>query len=175
MENTSIVWLGMLCVAGAAALVDCRTRRIPNLLTYPLILAGLVLHGSTAGLAGVLFSLKGLGIGALFIVIYLGGWLGAGDVKLLMALGSLGGPQRCLLAAVLGALAGGVMALGVMLVTPVYRVSIGGFFTTLLRTGRLVYAAPPPESRKKLPYGLAIAVGTLAACGWEAAGWPFLW
>jgi prepilin peptidase CpaA len=83
--------MSLVC-AGGGAFLDVRTRRIPNWLTGPSLLAGLILHlvlggwrsMATAALAGVL-------AGGAFLVFYLAGGMGAGDVKLMTAVGCVAG------------------------------------------------------------------------------------
>ncbi|HHY46263.1 MAG TPA: peptidase A24 [Firmicutes bacterium] len=98
-------------IAGIAVYIDLRYRRIPNSLVAIGFLLGLALNLVEMGLKGLLFSLGGgfLGIALLFIPFALGG-MGAGDVKLLGALGALVGPRGVFFTMVYGALAGGVMA-----------------------------------------------------------------
>ena len=72
-----------------AAVIDSRTRRLPNWLTAPAVLLGLVFHTATGGLSGLGFSLAGLatGFGILFVLWLIGG-SGGGDVKLIAAVGA---------------------------------------------------------------------------------------
>lgn len=105
----------LLCAA-LAAVTDLRSRRIPNWLTGSGILAGLALH---LGLGGVRDSgsalLAGLIAGGIFLLFFLAGGMGAGDVKLMAAIGCLGGLHSVrsllLLTAILGAVAAIVAAL----------------------------------------------------------------
>src|SRR5437667_386601 len=77
-------------VAVSAAITDATQRRIPNRLTYPAMLAGLVLQMALHGWRGLLLSAGGgLLFGGLFILFYLVRAMGAGDVKLAAALGCL--------------------------------------------------------------------------------------
>ena len=82
--------LGLL-VAFAACVTDLRSRRIPNVLTFGATAAALVFHAVTGQASGLLQSVEGwlVGVAIFFSPFALGG-LGAGDVKLLAALGALG-------------------------------------------------------------------------------------
>ena len=92
-------------------LVDLRTRRIPNWLTIPALFLGVAAHGITAGQAGVVESLKGAGLALLILlpIVLLRG-LGAGDWKLMGALGALLGFRMMLVV-----LWGAVLIAGLML------------------------------------------------------------
>lgn len=142
-----------VAAANLAAVVDIRSRRIPNWLTAGLVLAGLGLHVWRDGLAGLGDALAGLGLGlAVLLPFYAIHAIGAGDVKLLAGLGAMLGPQVLVSVAVYGALCGGVISA-----------------VLLLRAGRLatvlndifVHHRPPTRGGQTAPYGVAIASGTL--------------
>jgi prepilin peptidase CpaA len=151
--------------AGLGAICDVRTRRIPNWLTGPGILLGLLLHwclGGWSSMGGA--AIAGLIAGTIFLIFYLGGGLGAGDVKLIVAVCCLAGFQS-LASVLLGtALIGGVLAIGLALLH--HRLK-----EALLNTGRLIVyhgktgLRPHPDLNLsnprtlRLPYGLAIAAG----------------
>ena len=90
-----LVW----CAAYAAALViDLRERRIPNWITYPLLLIGLVARPTEIGAAPLPNVIAGAVAFALFAALALRGWMGMGDAKLAAAIALASGP-------VLGAIA----------------------------------------------------------------------
>lgn len=98
-----------LCVACAT---DTFLSKIPNPLNLILLLAGFFYHGYTSGASGLGLALAGTLLGgALLIVPYLLGGMGAGDVKALAALGALLGPWDVLQTFLYAGLAGGVMAM----------------------------------------------------------------
>ena len=162
MESAIVVLLTVVLVT--AMCTDLRWSRIPNWLTFPAMGFALLAHAWVGGLQGALFSLAGLGAGlGLFLILYVTGSSGAGDVKLMAAVGALIGPYGALLSALLAILVGGVYALGAMC----YQ---WGFATT----GRkLVYAIQGALQMRgkawsqelalpfRLRYGLAVAGGTL--------------
>jgi prepilin peptidase CpaA len=163
----SIAWWPTLIVVAIATFTDLRTRRIPNWLVLPFLLAGFVVSGLLHGAPGVRQSLGGFAVGALLfgLLCWLGG-MGMGDVKLCAAIGVWIGPSQMLLALVLTGIVGGVMAL-------CWAVA-GGFLRDLLgSTGDLVMGLgrrglrPHPELvltnplTRKMPYAPAIAIGTL--------------
>ena len=96
---------------GACIAADIRTRRIPNVLTGPAIVAGLALNAALFGWSGFGASLAGF---AVAVAILLGpfalGGIGAGDVKMMAAAGALLGPRLVLSSLLLGMLLGGLVA-----------------------------------------------------------------
>jgi prepilin peptidase CpaA len=146
LSPTLVLTIALVAVATAW---DLRTRRIPNWLTVPLAAAGLLLHAAANGPAGAGFSALGClaGLVILLIPCFLR-WVGAGDVKLLAAIGALQGPALVLRAGLYGILAGGLLSLGVLLVS---------------RLAARASTSSQPLRRVTLPYGPALAVGTLAA------------
>src|SRR5207249_7377674 len=88
---------------------DVRTRRIPNVLTFGAAIAAFVFHLVWGN--GVLFFAEGWAVGAgVFIIPFALGGLGAGDVKLLAALGAWLGPYQAIWLALYTGVAGGVLA-----------------------------------------------------------------
>lgn len=81
--------LVLITVLLIALVIDMRIFKIPNLLTYPAMAAALTLHTVLNGASGLLFSLLGLvaGLGIFFLPFSLG-LMGAGDVKLMGAVGA---------------------------------------------------------------------------------------
>lgn len=158
----------MVAGAGSSAVVDLRTRRIPNSLTLPLAGIGLGLAVSGASGLSLGASLVGLFVGLLLMLPgHLVGGTGGGDVKLMAALGSVLGPQRVLSAFLYSAIAGGLLAIA-------YAVARGRLHTTLRGAARLV--THPSATRaevdraaanNRFPCGPAIALGcVLAALGY---------
>ena len=163
----SIAWWPTLTVLAIATFTDVRSRRIPNWLVLPFLVIGVVVSGWTQGWHGVGQSLMGIGVGALVLGFFcwMGG-MGMGDMKLCAAVGAWIGPAQLMVALVVMAMAGGIMALGWALG--------GGFVGELFDgAGDLVFGLkrrglrPHPELvlsnplTRKMPYAPAIAVGTL--------------
>jgi len=144
---------------------DFRWLRIPNVVTYPTMLVGLVL-GAVEGLPGQLFA-GGLvdHIAALVLAFaisypfYTAGGLKAGDAKLLMAIGAVRGTNFLLVAAVYGAILGGIIALGFIASRRLARPAAGVEAPTVARL-----------MKSSIPYGIALGLGGLLALGLEAAG-----
>jgi prepilin peptidase CpaA len=108
MEELKFIALGISITGG---IHDLLTRRIPNWLTIPAIILGLVAQFWYLGFTGLFSSFLGtlLGFGLFFPIYYLG-YMGAGDVKLLMAIGSWVGWDSCLHIAIYSVILGGVYA-----------------------------------------------------------------
>jgi prepilin peptidase CpaA len=172
----------ILLLGGAlfvAAIYDRRSHRIPNLLTYPTMLMGLAYHCFTNGLDGFLFSVGGLALGiGIFILPYLMGGMGAGDAKLMGAVGSILGPRGVFIAFLFTGVVGGIYALLLLTIKHEYGKEFIGRCGTVLKTfiftGQFI---PIPASKKvggpKLPYGIAIALGTLFYVFLELSGYDF--
>ena len=162
---------GEMCIFLAAILLiavtsDIRFRKIPNWLTYSSMIVGIAYHTWMRGIDGFLFSVGGvvLGVAFLFVIYILGGG-GAGDAKLMGAIGGFLGPTGVCRAFFLTAIIGGIyvliyLALKGYLWQAVKR--YGTLLKTFLLTKEFIYI-PPPKTEKKprLAYGLAIALGTI--------------
>lgn len=163
----SVSWWPTLIVVAVATITDLRSRRIPNWLVLPFLLAGFIVSGWFHGVNGIVQSLEGLVVGGLFfgVLCWMGG-MGMGDVKLSAAIGVWIGPSQMLVALVLTGIAGGVIA--------VCWAIAGGFMGQMLRgTGDILFGwkergfkrhpdlvLENPTTRK-MPYAPAIAIGTI--------------
>ena len=154
-------------VLAVAAITDLRSRRIPNWLTLPAIPVGVTAQaifgdGIWAGLAGFGAAL------AAFFVLFAVGAMGAGDVKLFAAVGAFVGIRHLLVVFVMIGLAGGIAAVFVAM-------RAGALERTLRNTGAIMGSLLTGRWRElrersdmnqpgalRLPYGAAIAAGTLA-------------
>jgi prepilin peptidase CpaA len=163
---TSIMLTAALVVA---TITDLRSQRIYNWLTFPLILTGLAAHALYAGLDGLLLSGGGfaLGLGVMVMPFFMG-MMGAGDVKLMAGVGAWLGAQATFTAFLFTCLAGGVYAVIVLLRNiDQFKAVLANIWGTLLvtiSTRRFEYS--PVATGKSMPrlcYGVAIAVGTVAA------------
>jgi prepilin peptidase CpaA len=163
----SVAWWPTLIVVAVATFTDLRSRRIPNWLVLPFLVAGIAVSGWMHGWHGILLSLAGLGVGSLLfgILCFMGG-MGMGDVKLCAAIGAWIGPSQMLTALVMTGIAGGLIAL--------CWAAVGGFMGELFSgTGELLFGLkkrglrPHPDLvldnplTRKMPYAPAIAIGTL--------------
>jgi prepilin peptidase CpaA len=149
----SFAWWPTLAVVGVATITDLRSRRIPNWLVLPFLPLGIAVSSWFGGWHGFEHSLEGAGLGILiFGILYLKFGMGAGDVKLCAAIGAWIGPSQFLVAAVLTALAGGL----VILIWAMYRGLV-----RLVKRIRREEASFGSLMQAKMPYAPAIAIGTL--------------
>lgn len=182
------VWLVLVAAAGVACFTDLRSMRIPNWLTLPLLAAGLAHAAMTGGWYGVLLSVgASLVAGLVFIIGYAFFRGGAGDAKLMLAIGSWVDFDHAMLLMMTVTIAGFLQAMVVVVirgsVADIPMVIFDGWwkvFSTAKRFigGRLpvgavaadgtAHAAPAddsPEGRVKgwFPYAPAILLGTVGA------------
>lgn len=148
-----------------AAVTDIRSRRIPNLLTAPALLAGLALHALADGWKGFAGSFEALLLcGAVFLLFYLAGAMGAGDVKLIAAEGCLLGLSNTAALLTFTAIAGGVLAVFVAWKHGRLR-EMTSNVGTLMSHHSQRGLTPHPElnvlnaSTLRLPYAIAIVAG----------------
>jgi prepilin peptidase CpaA len=110
-----LAWIAIILGCAAAA-DDLRRRRISNWISVSGIAGGLIYHTVRHGLRGLGWALAGTVIGfAIFLVVYALGGMGGGDLKLMAAFGAILGPAGIFTAALLAAIAGGLMAAGSVL------------------------------------------------------------
>jgi prepilin peptidase CpaA len=153
---TGQVWIAIL-VGLAATADDLARRRIANWIPLAALLGGLGWQIAQSGWMGGLYALGGAAAGfAVFLIFYLMGGMGGGDVKLMAGFGALLGPARLLEAALWTAAVGGVIAVCVIAVK---------FGLRVLR-GRTSAAKKNDEGnkgdeqeRESIPYAPAITLG----------------
>jgi len=167
MNRDSLLLCVALVLSVVAAILDLQRHRIPNWLTYPGIVLGFVLRGVLFGWKGLLGALAGcLLAGGIIFVFYAVRAMGAGDVKLLAAIGALVGPREAGGVLLATAIFGGVLAV-------IYALYRGRLVGTLKNVGSVLrfhasaglHAHPEINldnaAALRMPYGLAIALGTL--------------
>ncbi|MDD4649703.1 MAG: A24 family peptidase [Desulfoplanes sp.] len=155
----------LLTAVFAAALCDVIQQKIPNSLNLGLVVCSIGYHTLHAGIPGFIFSLSGMAVGivVLFIPFAMGG-MGAGDVKLMGAVGAALGPRGAFISFMYIALLGGVWALYLLITKD--RKALGRLVTDLKAVflTRSIAFMPTPIQRKNAPricYGVAIALGTM--------------
>jgi len=173
MHAAQIIWTLTLALTISAALLDWRSRRIPNWLTVPGFLSGVTLHVVLNGWQGLRFALTG---GALALILLLPlvmlRALGAGDWKLMAAVGAFLGWKLFLFVMFGSILASGIMAIVQMVrvgrVTETFRnmwTLLKGFFVFGLKKNPQISLDNP--RLLKLPFGVAVAAATVV-CFWVA-------
>ena len=161
----ALVWWISVVVLVAAAGIDLWTRRVPNWLALPFLVAGLVVQ-SSRGWPSAGRSLGGVGLACLlFGVPWFVGAMGMGDLKLAAGVGAWIGPGQFVTASVFTALVGGVLGVGWAL----WHGSLGASLDAagdLLTPWRVRPRGVKRGTRERtentaIPYAPAIAIGTL--------------
>jgi prepilin peptidase CpaA len=150
---------------------DIRTRKVPNLITGPALLLGIGAHLAFGGTAGALSALAGaLLAGLVLFPGWLVRWMGAGDVKLMAAVGAWLGFPSSLFAVLAALVAGGVIAVVVAVRRGILGRSLLGAARLIPGLAARVGQPGPPreESGLYFPFALAILVGSLFAL-WRPA------
>lgn len=157
-----------------AGVYDIRFRRIPNLLVLAGLIAGFAWNIATSQMNGLILSAEGMGLAMLiYFPLYAIRAMGAGDVKLMAAVGALTGPRIWFLIFLCTAILGGVLALVLILWNRRLK-------TTAWNVGYIVrelvqFRAPymkheqldvSSKSALTLPHGVSIALGSLMVMAW---------
>jgi prepilin peptidase CpaA len=168
MKVQYLIWAFAIGVTLLAAIVDFRTHRIPNWLTVPAFLLGLGLRTAISGWAGAKASLEGAGLALILLLpLVLMRAVGAGDWKLMGAVGAFLGPILFLFVLLGSVLVSGLMAMVEMMRTRRVKetfhnlvVLVQGFFSFGLRANPEISLDNP--ALLKLPFGISVAISTLA-------------
>lgn len=157
----------LLAGVSTAAISDYRYRRVPNLLTFPAVILGIAVSLLNGGLLGLSSSAAGLFLGiALLSFPYAKGGIGAGDIKLLGAVGAIKGPNFVFVAFLTAAIIGGLMAvfrMAFIIKNSDMRV-LGQSVRAAYYTGMLSTVEIPEYALKeRLPYAVAISGGAVVA------------
>ena len=145
-----------------ACVTDVRWRRIPNALVLTLALTGFAFSvWVEPWLAGFGRATGGLALGfGIWIVFFVIGAIGAGDVKLFAAAGAWLGPAATWRAALVGAAIGGMLAIAMLVRERRARQGLENVMTSI-STRSLAVLAPGASNSRQLPYGVALACGAL--------------
>jgi prepilin peptidase CpaA len=168
-----VIWL-ISVVLVVAAYIDGRQLRVPNWLTFPFAAVGVAYSFCAGGWSGLLLSLAGLAVGLIALLpLHSIGGMGAGDVKLMAGVGAWMGPLHTLGAFVTLGLVGGVLGGAMMLASGdlirhwVMLQTIGHEILTIRNPVELAArAAERKKTMMLLPYGIPIAIGSIAYFGW---------
>lgn len=164
LRISSVAFAALVAAVVIATVVDLRTRRIPNVLTGALTGVGLGL--AAAGISGMSIwaAMLGFGVGlALMLPGHMLGATGAGDVKLMAAIGSVVGPGVAVKAFLFTAIAGGALAILVALQRRRLRATLSVAARMIAAPGdtpREIQAAPRAS---RFAYAPAIAIGSVLA------------
>ncbi|MES2264798.1 MAG: prepilin peptidase [Pseudomonadota bacterium] len=170
----------LICLVMQAAVTDLTLRKIPNVLVLCGLPLALVLHMVVQPDWAALWTwLLGLLVGfLLFLPLYLLRGMAAGDVKLMAMVGAFAGPAGALQIGMATFIIGGVMGLALMAVNGRLRQGLYNLHAMLWPLLLRLLGVPlqpvllaPGASVGGMPYGVAIACGTLTSIA--AAHYPF--
>ena len=144
---------------------DVRYRRIPNAFVLATLISGLTLNFVIGGWRGGLSSIGGCALGfILMFMLHVFGAMGAGDVKLFAAIGSVIGAQYVLPTFVVVVLTGGLLAVISILRSGVFGTTMHRvlqIFVGLLPGWQMPKFSVPTDRRLTIPYGVAITIGAI--------------
>ena len=158
---------GLVGIVTVAMVTDLQSRKIYNWLTFPAMLVGIALSVAMGGWDGAQSSLIGFFVGsAIFLMGFLLGAMGAGDVKLMAAVGLWMGWPATVAAVLYVTVVGGVVSLAAAAVNgQLVRLfkNIYWFFVGMLLPGGKAEAAFTESAAPPIPYGVSIAIGVCLA------------
>ncbi|MFN0136234.1 MAG: prepilin peptidase, partial [Phycisphaerae bacterium] len=163
-----------------ASWIDYAERRVPNWLNALIAVAGLAAQASFFGLSGVNAGLQGLGVGfAVLILPWMMHGMGAGDVKLMMAIGCWIGPWLTFVSFAVGAVIGGVVAIIMITSTGRTAHAMLNMQTIMVKMRRVDTAFGEyggartfGNTSQLLPYGVPLTAGTIGVLlTYYAGGW----
>ena len=164
MPSNLLVVTAVAAVTTIAAVVDIRTRRVPNWLTFGAATFGIAMAMVRLDGVGVAGAFEGLLVGLLLMLPgHVIGKTGAGDVKLLAALGTLLGPKAIVMAFLYSAVAGGGLAVLVAIQRRRLRETLEGTAALVCTGGANAGELERPSTNNRFAYAPAIAVGALIA------------
>ena len=157
-----------------AAVIDGFELKVPNWITFPMIISGWAYSTVTMGWAGFGWSLVGTTVGlALLLPAYAIGGMGAGDVKLLAGVGAWMHGTHTFFAFCVSAIVGAILAVGMVLIRRAWgkhshqMMAILNEIVTIRDPNQLsAIAAERKSSMLLLPYGIPIAIGSIAYFAW---------
>ena len=167
------VWLVSIVLVVAAA-IDGWKLKVPNWITFPMIISGWIFSLVVYGWAGLGWSLCGTATGLILLYpLYEIGGMGAGDVKLLAGVGAWVWAGTTVYAFCVSAILGGVIAVGMVFCRPGWQKHVKQFVGILREIivirnpdALSAIAAQRKSTMALLPYGIPIAIGTIVYFAW---------
>lgn len=152
-----------------AAWIDGRQLRVPNWMTYPMILAGLVYNSYAFGFSGAQMAFIGMIVGLLTLLpLYAVGGMGAGDVKMMAAIGAWLGAVVTWYAFCVSVIVGALMAIAMVMWKRSWEKHTVNFMIILnewmsIRDPNKLAAIAKERkpSMLLLPYGIPICIGSI--------------
>ncbi len=180
MAQNWVFWfVSLFCVV--AAYIDGKELRVPNKLTFPMIIAGWVWSAVSYGFAGegwymgLMWSLAGTAVGLLTLLPAMAiGGMGAGDVKMMAAIGAWVHSTITIYAFCISTIVGALLAVAMILWSGSIRKHYHQFWLifneiiTIKNPEKLAaIAAERKPSMHLLPYGIPLAIGTILYFAWN--------
>jgi prepilin peptidase CpaA len=164
----------LIALVLTAAIWDLKSRRIPNWLSLAGIVCGIALNSFLYGLTGAKESLEGMATAfVIYFLLYLVRAMGAGDVKLMAAVGAFVGPGNWFMIFLITAVLGGLIALTVLLLRKRLRKT---FDNVLFIVAEMMHFRAPYIGREELsvksqkaftlPHGAVIGLGCIVFVSW---------
>lgn len=169
----------LLLVIIPSVYLDVKKKIIPNYLTFPVIIWGLLSNSITSEIGGLLFSLLGVLTGlVIFIIPFIQGGMGGGDVKLMAAIGALKGWRFVLLTAIYSGLVGGIIIVIILIKQKRLLITLKRVLAIILKPILFVLTLTFENKKLKqfndwlldsqinwekqyIPYGVAIGIGAI--------------
>ena len=165
MQTPLWVVVPVLVLVAMATQSDVKSRRIPNRLVGPALLIALATHGVMGGWAGLLGSAAGmLAAAGLLLPGHLARWMGAGDVKLMAAVGAWVAWPQAVVAVLAALVAGGVLAIGIAVRRRIFMRTLHGAAAIgfwALTTPAASGSSAPAVTGVRFPFAVAAALGTI--------------
>lgn len=112
-QTELVAFIAAILISGIAALTDWRAGKVPNWLTYPLLVLGPLAYGIAHGSSGAISSVLGIFVcGLVPMLLWFQGAVGGGDVKMIAAIGAVMGPLRGLEVELISLVVAALYALG---------------------------------------------------------------
>ena len=158
---------------------DLTQKKIPNLITFPVILWGLLTYSIFEGLEGFKFSIVGFLVGlGIFLIPFILGVMGGGDVKMMAAIGALMGWRFVLTTAVYSGLVGGLLVIiyliykkklwitiksiiGIILKPILFILTLTFNNRTITKINEYFINIGSYKEKHYIPYGVAIGLGAV--------------
>lgn len=159
-----LITIVIILFSSYCLVTDLLKGKIYNHATFPVMLLGIVYSVYLSGFSGLTDAALGILVALLlFGWMFLFGFMGAGDVKMLMALGALSGVQYVFSVALLSILLGGLMAVCVLfwkgsLRNFVYRV-YASFLSLIVK--EMTLELPELDKKITMPFGIPIAIAAV--------------